>query len=104
MTLKEQIAGDVQELFFMLEDFGETHKVEGKSIDVVIDNDALTKLKTESGYLADANLLLYARSEDLPKRRAPGNPLNLDGKECIIEDWTENKGVSAVALQQKRSR
>ena len=88
----------------MLEDFGEAHKVEGKSIDIVIDNDALTKLKTESGYLADANILLYARSADLPKRRAPGNPLNFDGRECIVQDWTENKGVSAIALEQKRSR
>lgn len=28
MTLKEQMAGDVADLFFMLEDFGETHKIE----------------------------------------------------------------------------
>ena len=47
MTLKEQMAGDVADLFFMLSDFGETHEIEGEPIDIVVDNDELLKLKTD---------------------------------------------------------
>lgn len=100
-TLKELMAGDVADLFFMLADFGETHEVEGRMIDIVIDNDELLKLKTgtEIG-LSDANMLIYARTADMPDRKAPGSLINLDGRECQVIDWIENTGVSCVALKQ----
>ena len=41
MTLKEMMAGDVADLFFMLEDFGEEHKVEGATFQCVPDAYAL---------------------------------------------------------------
>lgn len=104
MTLKELMAGDVTDLFFMLSDFGETHEVEGKSIDIVIDNDELLKLKTgtEIG-LGEADLLIYARSEDTPDRKAPGSLINFDGRECQVVDWVENTGVSCILLKQNRT-
>lgn len=104
MTLKEQMAGDVADLFFMLDDFGEKHAVEGKKIDIVIDNDELTKMKTGQVIgVAEASLLFYARSSDLPERKAPGSNLLFDHRECIVVDWIENSGVSCVLLRQNRT-
>ena len=104
MTLKEMMAGDVADLFFMLDDFGEKHEVEGEEIDIVIDNDELLKLKTgaEIG-LTEADLLIYARSADLPSRKAPGSVLNFDGRECQVVDWIENTGVGCILLKQNRT-
>lgn len=104
MTLKEQMAGDVADLFFMLEDFGETHKIEGKPVDIVVDNDELVKLKTgQIVGTSEADLLFYARTGDLPERKAPGSFLNYDRRECIIIDWVENAGVSCILLHQNRT-
>lgn len=104
MTLKEMMAGDVSDLFFVLDDFGEKHEAEGEDIDVVIDNDELLKLKTgtEIG-LSEADILFFARSGDLPKRKAPGSSFNFDGRECLVVDWIENTGVSCILLKQNRS-
>ena len=103
MTLKELMAGDVADLFFMLDDFGETHEVEGNNIDVVIDNDELLKLKTgtEVG-LSEADLLIYARSSEVPTGKGPGSLINFDGRECQVVDWVENTGVSCILLKQNR--
>ena len=99
MTLKEQMAGDVADLFFMLEDFGETH-----TVDIVVDNDELVKLKTgQIVGTSEADLLFYARTGDLPERKAPGSFLNYDRRECIIIDWVENAGVSCILLHQNRT-
>ena len=96
MTLKEQMAGDVADLFFMLKDFGETHKIEGKPVDIVVDNDELVKLKT-------GQIVGTSEAGDLPERKAPGSFLNYDRRECIIIDWVENAGVSCILLHQNRT-
>lgn len=103
MTLKEMMSGDVADLFFLLTDFGERHEVEGKVIEVVIDNDELLRLKTgaELG-LAEADFLIYARSVDVT-RQAPGSLINLDGRECQVVDWVENAGVSCILIKQIRT-
>lgn len=103
MTLKEQMAGDVADLFFMLDDFGEEHKVEGRPVTVVHDADTLQTLKTQDIGLAEATLLIYARVADLPERRMPGSFINYDGREMLVVDWSENYGVAAVALKQNRT-
>ena len=104
MTLKEMMAGDVADLFFMLEDFGEEHKVEGTTIQCVPDADALQSLKTTTLGLAEATLLIYARVADLPQRKAPGSFINYDGREMLVVDWSENTGVAAIALKQNATR
>ena len=104
MTLKEMMAGDVADLFFMLEDFGEEHKVEGTTIQCVPDADALQSLKTTTLGLAEATLLIYARVADLPKRKAPGSFINYDGREMLVVDWSENTGDAAIALKQNATR
>ena len=102
MTLKKIMASDVQDLFFNLDDFAETHEVEGAEIDIVIDRDELQKKKIELG-ITEGDILFYARKDDLPKRKSPGAFINLDGREYILVDWVENLGVSCLTLKQNRS-
>ena len=103
-SLKDMIESDVDLVFFQLNDFAETRRVEGKEISVVIDNDQLVKMKQGQDLgVAKADMLIYARSVDLPKRKAPGSLLNMDGREYIVDDWTENKGVTQISLRQNRT-
>ena len=38
--------------------------------------------------------------EDLPARRPAGEGLNVDGREDIVNDWSEDMGIATVALGQ----
>jgi len=101
---QEQIAQDNALVFLNIDEFGETHTVEGKEITIIIDDDALVTRKggAELG-IAESSMLIFARSEDLPKKKAPGSALNIDGRECIVDDWVESSGMSQISLSQNRT-
>ena len=105
-TLKDLITSDVSHLFFNLDEFAETHRVEGKSIDVVVDGDKLEDLKDGANLgVAEADLLFFARSADVAHvpRKAPGSLINFDGRAYLIEEWIENMGVAQISLRQNRT-
>ncbi|MBQ9229076.1 MAG: hypothetical protein IJ680_07720 [Paludibacteraceae bacterium] len=103
-TLKDLIAADVDRVFFELDDFAELHRIEGKEISIVIDNDQLEKMKQGQILgVAESDMLIFAKTSDMPKRKAPGSLLNVDGRELIVDEWTENKGVTQIALRQNRT-
>lgn len=101
MGFKETVAADRLSVFLDQAFFGETFRVEGKKIPVVLDND---ELKHRQGgqdlAVAESGTLFYARTEDLPPRRAPGSNLNVNGRECIIDDWQEDMGISTITLRE----
>lgn len=98
---KDMVSDDRLGVFIDVDFFGVEAKVEGKNILIVIDND---ELKNRQGgqdlAVAESATLLYARTEDLPKRRAAGENININGRECIIDDWQEDMGVSTIALRE----
>lgn len=102
-AFKDMLAAD-RAIFLNVDEFGETHTVEGKSIEVVLDDDIQYDSKHgEDIGLAEADLALYARDEDLPVRRATGEALNIDGKEYTIVSWRTDYGVAVVYLAHQTS-
>lgn len=100
MGFKDMVASDRSGVFLDMDFFGETVRVEGKDITVVLDNDELKKRQGGQDIaVAESTTLFYARSEDLPKRRAPGSNLNVNGRECLIDDWQEDMGMATVILR-----
>ena len=100
-SFKEMVAKDVRSTFLNLEEFGEEHRVEGKTITAVIDENALKERQGgQELSVAESSLLLYAAVEDLPARRPAGEGLNVDGREYIVNDWSEDMGVATIALGQ----
>lgn len=105
MSFKEQIERDLDAVFLNLDDFGERHRVEGKEITVVVDNDQLNKLKKGQILgLVEADMLLMGKAADFPKDLEPGSLLNVDGRELLIELSGEDMGLVEVALKQNRTR
>lgn len=98
---KDQVAADSLGVFLDTEFFGETYRIEGRNIPIVIDND---ELKVRQGgqdlAVAESSTLFYARVDDLPRRRAPGSNLNINGRECIIDDWKEDMGIATIVLRE----
>ncbi len=86
-----------------LEDFGEVHKIEGKSITIIIDNDTLVTMKNGNILgVAESDTLIFARTEDLEGEKAPGSALNVDSLECTVDSWAENLGITQIALHHTR--
>ena len=101
MSFKEMVAADLVATFFNPETFGDKYRIEGKDIYIVLDTD---ELKARQGgqdlAVAESSTLFYARSADLPPRKAPGSSLNVNGRECIIDDWKEDMGMAAIVLRE----
>lgn len=103
MSLKDEILNDIDNVFLNLEDFGETHEIDGKSVVCVIDDDAL-KIRSGSNELSvsESTLLLFAKESDLP-RKVVGDKLLIDGRIYVVDDWKVNLGMAEVALHQNVS-
>ena len=102
MTLKDEIINDIDNVFLIFEDFAETHIVEGKEILCVLDNEALKTRQGSAEIGIDERLLLFAKVEDLPKKKK-GGLLNIDSKIYMIDDWKVNFGMAEIALHQNVS-
>ena len=104
MGFKEQIQKDLDAVFLNLGEFAELHRVEGKEIAVVVDNDQLTQLKKGQILgLVEADMLLMGRESDFPANLPPGRLLNVDGRELIVQNSGKDMGLIEVALAQNRT-
>lgn len=100
-AFKDMVAADRSAVFLNLDFFGEECRIEGKIIPIMLDNDELKKRQGGQDLaVAESATLFYARTEDLPPRRAPGASLNVNGRECIIDDWQEDMGMATIVLRQ----
>ena len=101
MGFKDMVAADNVATFLNKDFFGEPYRVEGKTILIVIDNDELKERQGGQDLaVAESATLFYARVADLPPRKAPGSSLNINGRECIIDDWKEDMGMATIALRE----
>lgn len=104
MSFKEQILKDLDAVFFNIDEFAELHRVEGKQIAVVVDNDQLNKLKKGQILgLVEADMLLMGRESDFPRDLDPGRLLNVDGREMLVANSGKDMGLVEVALRQNRT-
>lgn len=89
-------------IFLNLDEFGDKHVIEGRTIAAVVDEEVFGESKKgEDIGLAAFDLVLYARVEDLPAQRPSGESLNVDGKECTIISWHTDAGMASVYLSHQ---
>ena len=101
MGFKEMVAADLAATFLDLDTFGTLYRVEGKEIPIMLDNDELKERQGGQDLaVAESGTLFYARAADLPPRRPTGQLLNVNGRECIIDAWSEDMGMATVVLRE----
>lgn len=101
MAFKDMVAADIVATFLDIRHFGEIYRVEGKEIPIVIDEDTLQKRQGGQDLaVAESATLFHAAISDLPPRKGPGSSLNINGRECIIDDWKEAMGMATIALRE----
>lgn len=98
---RDMLAADLRRVYINPAEFGEPYRIEGKLINIVIDSDELKERQGGQDLaVAESGTLFYANASDLPPRRAAGSNLNVNGRECIIDAWSEHMGLSTVVLRE----
>lgn len=98
---KDSVHSDLLGVFLDLDFFGEMFRIEGKEIPIVLDTDELKERQGGQDLaVAESGTLFFARCEDLPPRRPPGENLNINGRECLIDSWEEDMGLATIVLRE----
>ena len=101
MGFKDMVERDRLSVFIDTKFFGDEYRVEGNTIPIVLDTDELKRRQgSEDIAVAESATLFYARVEDLPTRRSPGQSLNINGRECLVDDWKVDAGLATVVLRE----
>ena len=89
--------------FFNPDEFGEMHNIDGKEVNVIVDNDKLQeRSKKEFDGLSVGELLYYVKVSDLIKKPIQDAPQLFDKKPYLIFNVREDNGVYEIILQQNR--
>lgn len=104
-NFKEELEEDLTQVFFNEAEYAENHIVEGKTIIAVIDDDInVSKKDGVVLSLQKGSIKLFAKDEDLPKRKSIGSLINLDGKEYFIDSWFSKNGMAEITCHANVSR
>lgn len=101
--LKDMIKSDINTIL-NLNDFGETHSVNGKDIVCIIDYNASNnsvKVDTFAEFgVNNTQITLFAKATELTKKVSVNEMLMLDNKNYIVESFADNMGVYEIGLSQ----
>lgn len=104
MSFRDEIAADIENVFLMEEEFATLHRIEGVEIVCVVGSDTRAPKSDGAMYdLAQMDYLIFAKTSDLPPRKAVGSLLNLDGKELTVGQWDEEDGITIIGLYSPES-
>ena len=111
LTFKDAVAADIDTVFFNLFEFAETHKIDGKEMLAIVDENELldrashweagAKQSFDSG-LYKGDILLYVKKEDYGPKPKVAKRLVLDGRNYQVADCTEEAGVYAITITRIR--
>ena len=109
MTFKQMAVGDISEIFFNPEEFGEVHRIDGRPMTVIIDGFEVverSKKQSEKGRIDgiyQKQVLLYVSRKEMGSLPAIGRQLQLDGSKYLVADAIDEGGVFSITLGAVRS-
>lgn len=107
MTFKEIIADDVHRTFLNIEEFSDTHTVNGKEMPVQVDtNEQIEREKRMSQNVDGVYMnqkLIYVAVSDFGPMPKQGSILNLDGKVYRVADAVDEYGVYSITIEANRA-
>lgn len=107
MTFKEIIADDVHRTFLNIEEFSDTHTVNGKEMPVQVDtNEQIEREKRMSQNVDGVYMnqkLIYVAASDFGPMPKQGSILNLDGKVYRVADAVDEYGVYSITIEANRA-
>lgn len=107
MTFKELIKQDARVTFLNHNEFADMHSINGCEVPVLIDQTQGVEKEQRFSQHMDgvytAKTVIYVNSEDLDFTPERGQTITLDGKQCMIEETTDEYGVWAITLNATKA-
>ena len=99
MSLKDVIASDIDNVFFETKEFAENVIIDGKSVPIITDNDALQGLSDLYAMgLAEGEQFIFIKEKDMKRLPLPGHKLLKDGEQWYVRHAIRNEGVYALRI------
>ncbi|MCM1040428.1 MAG: sugar ABC transporter ATP-binding protein [Ruminococcus sp.] len=96
-AFKDMVMRD-RDILLNPDEIGEEHEVDGKTVICVIDDSELVQESNTVYMVSRSQKTLFAKCEDLPKRRGYGAELMVDGVPYIVQSWSEGMGMAQIVL------
>lgn len=97
-AFKDMVSRD-RDILLNLDELGEEHDIDGRGIVCVIDTMELKEAQGGIDYaVSQSNQIVFAKCEDLPKRKGYGAELMVDGVPFIVQSWNESMGMAEIVL------
>lgn len=107
LSFKELLRQDVKTVFFNPVEFGEEHIVNGKPMQIIIDDNELTerekRIQNHTDGMYSKQTLIYVSALDFGPLPGVGKPIKIDGATFIISDSMNEGGVYSLHLEANKS-
>lgn len=104
MGFLEDVAEDIDEVFFDEDFFGSRHNFDGKDILVIVDDEELDELKKDwKDEVNKASVLLFVREEDMERKLTINSTVEFDEKVYFVNGIWKPDGVWKLLLGRNQS-
>ncbi len=105
LTFKELLRQDVKTVFLNPIEFGEEHIVNGKPMQIIIDDNELTERekRMKSNGIYKKQTLVFVSALDFGPLPGVGKPVKIDGTIFIVTDSLNEGGVYSLHLEANKS-
>jgi hypothetical protein len=99
MDFKSAVAADIDNVFFETKEFAENAMIDGKSVPVIFDDDALQgKSDVYAMGLAEGERLIFIKEKDLHRLPQPGEQMTIGDKQWYVRHSISNAGVFEIRI------
>lgn len=101
MSLRDDIAADIESVFLGEDGFGDRRVIEGREMRAVFYDEEILLENPEYG-LATRRWVLQVSTADLEYSKKSGATLEIDGRLYLVETWREELGICVISLTAKQ--
>jgi len=100
MNFKDQLKADL-DIFFDPDVFGEVHKINGRDLTIVVDNERLMERKEkEFDGVSIGELLYFVKASDYGTSPKINEAQRFDNRQMYVADVKETDGIYEIILTQ----
>jgi len=102
MNLKEQLKKDFN-IFINPDEFADIHRIDGKNLNIVVDDDKLIERKNKNfDGVSIEKILYYVKADDFGELPSIDTPQKFDGRYMFVTSAIEINGMYEIILSQNR--
>lgn len=107
-TFKQVLQTDVGSVFMNLDEFADTHTIDGTSMTVIVDDNEIIerekKMKSNMDGVFTKQKLIYVKAEEFGVLPAVGRSLVFDGSRYIVQEAVDEQGIYSILMEASRTK